>query len=658
MRPQIITLALIVVIVIGSASFVVDVKREEPRPVPFEGTNEGGLAYGAVYEASQTPAAIPRAEVYYSQYQYVAGYYGISFLINDLHEPGHTREFGRLLTVYVSDFTDTGVKLRSNSTLSVPPPNAAGWVAAENAYFVVESRAQTPGETQAIVPFSTRQSAHNFTQKYGGSVIRWNSLRNRQFDSVDRTRDEWEQTVTMRQTWANQTATRRQTLLDRPVETVVGTDAPTVAAAIEQAPPNTTVRVPPGSYNVTTLTISKPLTVRGAGPNSTTITGDGNGHVFSVTSDQAAIAGLRIAGIGTNGSAARPIVTNGTFAKIWKSYGRGAAGIAFTRASDSLVANVTIATNQTGLLIRESPRTVVTDTSIYGPPEADDGSIGISVMSSRILVQDSAIYGGFHSFIIHDTSGIVVRDIHAEGAVTGFHGLYLQQGLVANSTFRDMFKPVMTATEGSANAAIGNDVRNAALGIDFAGSRNYIARNTVIHNRAGILVEGRRSVYTENVVGYNRIGFQVANPFPTNRITRNDFVGNVRHVKITDENTRYVWTEDNRGNYWGGYTRFDSDDNGLLDQPIRPTSTSGRMSYQTPGGDTLVRSPAVAMLRALQTVVPGLRSSGVIDTAPLASPVSPQETAQLADEYSYAEQYRPATDTDPYDYHTSDRTYG
>ena len=244
-------------------------------------------------------------------------------------------------------------------------------------------------------------------------------------------------------------------------------------------------------------------------------------------------------------------------------------------------------------------------------------------MASRILVQDSNLYGGFHSLIIHNTTGTVVRDIHAEGAVTGFHGLYTRRALVADSTFRDMFKPVMTATEGSGNAAVGNDVRNSELGIDFAGSRSYVARNTVIQNRRGIAVEGRRTLYTDNVVGYIHIGIQVANPLPTNRITGNDFVGNDLHVKADDENVLYVWTEGGRGNYWTGFDRLDRDGDGVVERSIRPPSTVGKLSYRTSGGASLDRSVAATLLRTLQTLVPGLRAGGVIDTAPLAVPQSP-----------------------------------
>ncbi|MFB6102492.1 MAG: NosD domain-containing protein [Haloplanus sp.] len=653
-RPQPIAALLVVVLVLASVSFVVDPTAEQATPVPFEATNEGGLAFGAIYEARQTNAVVPRAEAFYAQYPYVVGYNGIPFLLNDLHDASRAREFGRLVTVYVSDFSDADVSLNAESTLVAPNEEAVGWVVAEEAYFVVDSRARTPGNTSAIVPFSERDAAREFTRQYGGSAVRWTTLRTRRFDGMDRTRREWRQAVSRRQRWANRTATRAASLRTRPVSVVVGEDAPTLAAAVAQAPANTTVRLPAGTYDASSLRISKPITVRGAGPNRTTVRGDGRGSVVNVSTDRVGITGLTITGVGDRQGVGETLLPQEhPYYRIRSTYGRGAAGITFSRSPDSLVANVTIHTPKHGIVLRESPDTVVTGTTIYGPPETKNNSLLLSVMASRVLVQNTTLYGGFDSAIVHNTRGVVVRGVHAEGAVTGFHAMYTREALVTESTFRDMFKPVMTATEGSGNAVVGNDVRNTVLGIDLAGSRSYVARNAVVHNRMGIAVEGRATLYTDNVIGYNHVGVDVGNPFPTNRITENDFVGNDRQVNAADENVLYVWTADSRGNYWSGFAGFDRDGDGVLDAPVYPTSTVGTLSYHASGGATVVRSPAVRLLRTLRTAVPGLRSGGVVDTAPLATPRSPRRVAGLRRRYAAAGPFRPNHDPDPYDYHAS-----
>ena len=211
-RPQLLVAVLAILVVAGSASFAIDATGEEVEPVAFKGTNEGGLAAGAVYQAQQTDTVIPRAEAFYAQYQSVVGYYGIPFLVEDLHRSAQSREFGRLLTVYVSDFTDSGVGLNSDSMLTVSSGRDTEWTRARNASFVVDSRARTSGNTKAVVPFSDRRSARDFAHRYNGTVVGWSALRNRRYGELERTQQEWDRRIAQRQRWANRTATRAQDL--------------------------------------------------------------------------------------------------------------------------------------------------------------------------------------------------------------------------------------------------------------------------------------------------------------------------------------------------------------------------------------------------------------------------------------------------------------
>lgn len=654
LRPAVVPVVLAIALVLASAAFVVDAGSGTGEPVAFESTNDVGLSFEAVREAETTRAVVPRAEVVYGQYPYVVGYNGLPFLVENLGRAARSREFGRPVTVYVSDFSGAGPEVRGDGTLVAGSAGRVDWVAAGDAYFVVDSRAETPAGTPAVVPFDDRDDAASFAERYDGLVQQWDALRNRQYGDLYNTRTEWRRVVARRQGWADRTVADTDPIGERPVSVTVGTDAPTLAAAVERAPPNTTVRVPAGTYEVADLRISKPITIRGAGPDETVVRGDRNGTVVTVAAPGTGLVGLGVDGVGSNASKGRSIATrNDSHYELRTEYGSGAAGIAFDRAPGSLVANVTVETPTHGLLVRESPRLVLSETTVYGPPKADADSVLLGIMASRVVVQDSAFYGGYHSSIALDASGTVFRSNHAEGAITGFHALYSSDVLVADSAFRDMFKPLMTATEGSGNAAVGNDVRNAVLGIDFAGSRSYVGNNTVAHNRIGLQVEGAGTVYAGNVVAYNHVGAQISNPFPTNRITQNDFVGNDRHLRANDENVLFVWTSEGTGNYWGGIDRFDRDGDGIVDSPIRPTSVTGSLSHRAPGGTTISRSPAVGLLRSLQTAVPGLRSSGVVDVAPLATPASPDQVEALGDTYTATGPYRPSHDADPYDYHAS-----
>lgn len=654
-RPHLLVALLVVALVVSSVTFAVDVSGSGPQPVAFEATTEGGLTAAAQTQAAESNAVLPRAEAFYTQYQYPVGYVGLAFFLNDLHRAGRLKEFGQLRTVFVSDFTDSDAHLNQNGTLVASYEASIDWVAARDAYFVVDSRAETVGRTPAIVPFGEQAPARSFARRYDGSVVRWETLRSRQYNSVERTASDWRAVVRQRRKRAARRVRRARRLTERPVSVTVGKDVETLQAALHRAPPNTTVRVPAGRYNVTTVQVTKPLTVTGAGPDSTVVSGNGRGSVFNVTGKRVAVTDMNVSGVG-NRTETGPVLVdeNYTYRKMHKVYGRGAAGIVFAGADGSYVSDVTISTPASGILVRHSPRTVISNTTIYAPPDTKNNSRVISVLSSPgTVVENSDLWGGFHSLLAIDMRGIVVQNIHAEGAVTGFHSVYASRALVSNSSFTDMFKSIMSALESYGNAAVGNDVRNSVVGIDFAGSRSYVAGNTIVHNRQGLVIERRATVYRNNIVGYNHEGVTVGDAFPTNRVTGNDFVGNDRHATVQSDNVLFVWGESGRGNYWGGMPGLDRDGDGYLDRNLVPTSSAGRLTYRTAGGDTLARSPAVALLRSLQTAVPGLRSDGILDMAPLASPNRPQAVARVAANYSAEGPYRPAGDSDPYDYHAS-----
>jgi nitrous oxide reductase accessory protein NosL len=297
-KPQVVIGLLVVTLVASSFSFAVSVSGSEPDPVPFEATTEGGLSADARLLANKSSAVLPRAQAFYTQYQYPVGYVGIPFLLNDLHRSARTAEFGQLTTVYVTDFSGTGVYLNKNNTLAASEEGTTDWVTAKDAYFVVESDTQTIGRTPAIVPFSQASDANSFTEQYGGVVEQWDELRQRRYENIARSQNDWERLVSERQAWAENTTGAARVLVDRPVSTVVGRDTQTLQAAIKQAPANTTVRIPPGRYDVDGVRISKPITISGAGSSETVISGDETGSVFNVTSRQVAILNLNITGVG------------------------------------------------------------------------------------------------------------------------------------------------------------------------------------------------------------------------------------------------------------------------------------------------------------------------------------------------------------------------
>ncbi len=607
-------------LVLSSGAFAVNVAGGgAPEPVPFDETVKMGMTGVETIQARAGDIAIPRAEVFYSQYRYVVGYLGVGSLVDELHRPGNERQFGRPLTVYVTDFAGSGIEVDEAGFLRYAEhrDRTVDWVPAESAVFVVESEARTTaGPT--VVPFSGRDAADRFVEANGGRIVEWEALRSMRFGTAQATRAGMQQARETRSAWADTAVDRARPLLDRPVAVTVGEGSGGLQAAIDAAPPNTTVLVPAGTYRGN-VTIRKPITLRGAG-RSTHLEGDGNGSVVRVRSPRVAVTDLRITGVGNSTSAsAVPGNESEWDYRVKLGYGYGDAGIEFDSANSSFVRNVAIDTPANGVLFRWSDRSVVEDVTVNGTERWADGFMGVMVFDARVVVQSSTFRGGRDGVYTHRSHGLVVRDNRMTGMRFGVHEMYTSDALIENNSVRDANVGVIVMTRPVGNILVDNDVRESRAGLSVAGATSYVAGNVVVDNGYGLLIPSRRSIYERNVIVGNDIGIRSSTLIPTNRITANDLADNRDHVLAVLGPLR-IWS----GNYWAGAPGIDRDDDGRIDRTFKPSGVVDGRVHRAPGAATLVRSPAVDAIRSLQELVPGLRSTGVIDPAPRATPTRPR----------------------------------
>jgi parallel beta-helix repeat protein len=630
MDPRPALAVLVAVLLLGSTGFAVDVTGgRQYEPVAFEDTIELGLTGAVTVRADDESFVVPRAEAFYSGYRYVVGYSGVETLVDHLNSEGREATVGRPLAVFVTDFADSEVTLSPEGYLTLPdsPGAHTGWVPASEAVYVVGSAARTPAGP-VVVPFSDPTAAESFVGAYGGEVRPWSEVRETSFGTGPATRERMREAVAERRAWADRQVAATRPLLDRPVSVVVGEDAPTVPAAVERAPPNTTVRVPAGTYDVTNLTIAKPLTLRGAG-NATHLRGDRNGSVVRVRAADVAVVDLRVTGVGNRTSPdVRPGNDTDWDYAIQMGYGFGDAAVDVVDANGTLVRGVWTRTPANGILLRDTNRSVVESVTVVGPTEWVDGFMGVMSMRARPVVQDSTFLEGRDGVYTHLSDGIVVRDNRMRGNRFGVHLMYTSDALLSNNTARDTGVGLIVMTRPEGNALVDNDVRSSNAGINVAGGRSYVAGNVLVGNGYGLQTPSRRTLYERNVLAYNDVGLRASSILPTNRVVGNDFVHNDRPVTATLGPLR-VLTVEGRGNYWADAPGFDRDDDGVLDRRYSPTGKVDPLVGRVGGARTLAHSPALGAVRALGEAVPGLRGTGAVDTAPLARPVRPDVVSAL-----------------------------
>lgn len=265
---------------VGVASFVVSPGASAPDPADFDST----VAMGLTLEERQSIGSdqlLPRAQIAYSQYPYVVGYRGIELAAAAVDDPLVEQQFGYPLVVYV-EAAPPDVSLDESGHLV--GENTDEWTGADEAHFVTGSDARTAAGPTPVA-FADRAGAEAFASEHGGSVVRWDERARfdarRSDGSVARDRIESQHID------ADERVDDATDLLDRPTETVVGEDEPTLRAAPVAAEPNTTIRLPPGTYDGP-IEITKPVTIVG---EEATVVGDDNGTVVTVTADDVAVSG-------------------------------------------------------------------------------------------------------------------------------------------------------------------------------------------------------------------------------------------------------------------------------------------------------------------------------------------------------------------------------
>ena len=608
---------LVVVLVLSSGSFVIDVAGGgAPDPVPFDDTVKMGLTGVETIQARAADVIIPRAEVFYSQYRYVVGYYGIGSLVDELNREGNERQFGRPLTIYVTDFSAVDPVVGEDGFLRFPEhrDRTLPWIRAEDAVFVVESEARTTaGPT--VVPFSSVEAGQAFVDAHGGRLVEWSSLRTMRFGTLQATQSGMARARANLTTWADITVEQNRPLLERPVSATVGPDTTDLQAAIDDAPPNTTVRIVAGTYPGN-LTIDKPLTIRGTGAE-THLKGDGTGSVVRVTAPRVAVADLNISGVGNSTSvAALPGNETDWDYRVKLGYGYGDAGVELDSATGSLVHDVEIDTPANGVLFRYSHGSVVEDVTVNGTEVWAEGFMGVMVFESRVVIQESTFHGGRDGVYTHRSDGLVIRNNRMDGLRFGVHEMYTSSALVENNSVADSNVGLIVMTRPVGNILVDNHVTTSRAGLSVAGGASYVAGNTIVRNDYGLLIASRRSIYEYNRIVDNEVGIRSSTLIPTNQITANDLLNNDRQVLAVLGPLR-IWS----GNYWAGAPGIDRDGDGRLERAYRPSGIVDGRIHRVDGTPTLVRSPAVDAIRSLQELVPGLRSTGVLDPAPLAGPV-------------------------------------
>ncbi len=635
LRLWLLVAAVLVTVLCVGVVFGVETGAESPEPVSFDETVQIGLTLedeSSLHGKSEV--VLPRVQTFYSQYEYVVGYYGVDTYVDAQRQEGHDQRFGYPVSIYATDYSDTGIDLNEDDYPTVE--RSPGWIDAEAAWYVVGSDARTPS-AETIPSFGDRSDAESFVESHGGEVRSWEEIVDTQFEKDDAASAR--ERVDRQDAAADALVDDADAHDERPVSVVVGEDVDSVQEGIDEAPENTTVLVPEGTYDET-LEIDRPVTL--AGDGNVTIRGDGNGSVVTITEPDVGVRDLSITGVGTLATGAEELP--GDESDDWMgdnvsvdhqfqvNYAGADAGVSAHVADNVSVEDVHVETPANGVILRESPGAVVKNVTTVVTVNGTEGYAGVMAFQSPGVVENSTITDGRDTIYLYRSPGMVVRNNEIGESDLGVHLMHNDETLIADNRIRDIENTgiyVMTGPVG--NAIVGNEISNSDSGAYVGGSKSYVAGNVFEENTLGLQMEASASIYEHNVFAGNDIGAEDAAVLPTNRVVGNDFVGNDDHATAGPGPLR-IWSHDGDGNYWQGGTSMA--DGAPPDRPYSPTDPVDGRLHEVDGAETIARAPALDALSGLEQSVSGMQTRSITDLSPTCGPNNPEllERTEWAEE--------------------------
>jgi nitrous oxidase accessory protein len=256
---------------------------------------------------------------------------------------------------------------------------------------------------------------------------------------------------------------------------------------------------------------------------------------------------------------------------------------------------------------------------------------GNEIVGNRIRDKRDGMY-----FSYADANLIANNDVR--DTRFGIHYMYSHQNrLLSNSLTANAVGATLMFSRQS--LLQGNQViANRRHGILFKQvDQSRIVGNAISgHNRGLFIQQATQNRFEGNVIAKNDIGIYLSNCSEQNVFVKNSFLGNTDQVwQPADEVERgrlasNLFCERSQGNFWSDYTGTDRNHDGIGDTPYHETDVFGYIVDKHPQARVLALSPAVALLRKGEELMPLLDTPGVTDLFPLMKPVGEPGLLMLA----------------------------
>jgi nitrous oxidase accessory protein len=357
------------------------------------------------------------------------------------------------------------------------------------------------------------------------------------------------------------------------------------------------------------ITIAKSIRLRGT--NSPVIDGEGHGTPITISATNVEISSLTIRNSGSD-------------------LGEFNAGVMIL-SNNVTIADCRIENDAFGIYIRGANNCRIIGNEIVGSdqlPSARRGNgihlwktRGNEIIANKIRFKRDGMY-----FSYADTN-LIANNAVSETRF-GIHYMYSHANrLLGNSLIANVVGATLMFSRDSV-ISDNTVVANRRHGILFKQvDRSIISGNFISgHNRGFFIQQATQNRFIGNTIATNDIGVYMSNCSEQNVFVENNFIRNTDQIwQPTDEVeagrlASNKFFENTRGNFWSDYTGVDQNRDGIGDTPYHETDALGYIIERHPDARVLALSPAAALLRKGEALMPVLDSPGVTDSYPLISP--------------------------------------
>ena len=384
-----------------------------------------------------------------------------------------------------------------------------------------------------------------------------------------------------------------------------------ISLAIAQARNGDTVLLKgPASFHERVV-IAK--SIRLVGTNSPIIDADGSGAPLTLAAPDAEITGLTLRHSGHDLAAAD-------------------SGV-MIKARHAIVRNCRIENDAFGIYIHGGGDCVIEKNELFGSTNIASSARGNGIHLWN--TQHNQIIGN----TIHDKRDGMYFSYADDNLIAGnrvsetrfgIHYMYSHQNrLLSNSlSYNTVGATLMFSRQSlvEGNSILAN--RRHGLVLKQVDNSRIINNLVAGQNRGFFIQQASQNRFEGNTIATNDIGVYPSNASEQNVFVGNSFVRNTAQVwqppfeTEQGRNGPNSFSEKGRGNYWSDYTGEDRNQDGIGDTPYHQTDVFGYIVDRHPAARVLALSPALALLRKGEAMMPLLDTEGVTDLAPLMHPFS------------------------------------